>query len=184
MNAKKTAYLVPFQPDALISKDLKISIQIERQQQLLTLYYLVKGDLSSIVLPPQVPYPIRKDALWKHTCLEAFLSWEQEPFYWEFNFSPSGDWNCYYFDDYRNNQTTEMRMRTLVRETPHLTNAMYSEKVTIDLSLILPKIMPQKFTLAISAVIEGIDQTMHYWALTHKVQKPDFHLRESFILTI
>jgi len=144
----------------------------------------VKGDISSIILPSEVPYPNRKDALWKNTCFEAFLSWEQEPFYWEFNFSPSGDWNCYFFDAYRNNQISEMRMLTPVRETPYLTNTMYSEKLSLDLSSILPKMIPQKFTLAISSIIEDVDHTMHYWALMHNVQKPDFHLRESFILSI
>jgi hypothetical protein len=38
--------------------------------------------------------------------------------------------------------------------------------------------------LGATAVVEYRDGTKDYWALAHKGEKPDFHVRESFVANI
>jgi hypothetical protein len=38
--------------------------------------------------------------------------------------------------------------------------------------------------LGLSAVIEAADGSKSYWALAHCATQPDFHLRQSFTLTL
>ena len=47
------------------------------------------------------PVPQHRDGLWQHTCFEAFVGLGDGPAYLELNFSASGDWAAYRFDDYR-----------------------------------------------------------------------------------
>ena len=61
--------------------------------------FLVTGDLESIVIPPPAA-PRRADGLWETTCFEAFVRGDGAA-YSEYNFSPSGEWAAYAFDDHR-----------------------------------------------------------------------------------
>lgn len=38
--------------------------------------------------------------------------------------------------------------------------------------------------LGLSAVIEGVDGAISYWALVHPSDKPDFHHPDSFVLDL
>ena len=53
-------------------------------------------------------------------------------------------------------------------------------------AVIAPELLPEGAILAIglSAVIEARDGSKSYWALTHCAAQPDFHLRQSFSLTL
>ena len=63
--------------------------------------YEVCGELDQILFPALAESPSRKDELWKATCFEFFIAIMDQPRYWEFNISPSGDWNVYVMDAYR-----------------------------------------------------------------------------------
>ncbi|HEX2994482.1 MAG TPA: hypothetical protein VHP14_06650, partial [Anaerolineales bacterium] len=73
---------------------------VARQSNVLALHYSLAGNVGSIFLPPTSACPNRKDELWKTTCFEFFLAVKDQPRYWEFNLSPSGDWNIYHMDAY------------------------------------------------------------------------------------
>ena len=45
--------------------------------------------------------PARTDELWRSTCFELFLRFDDDERYVEFNFSPSTRWAAYAFDGYR-----------------------------------------------------------------------------------
>jgi hypothetical protein len=47
----------------------------------------------------------RKDKLWESNCLEFFIKPLEINSYIELNFSLSGDWNAFNFDNYRQNKT-------------------------------------------------------------------------------
>ena len=61
----------------------------------------------NVAEPPEalrLPKPVaaaRADDLWATTCFELFVRRPGERSYIEFNFSPSGRWAAYAFDDYR-----------------------------------------------------------------------------------
>jgi hypothetical protein len=59
--------------------------------------YVLQADLTRLALPAWRAGE-RRDELWRHTCFEAFVSAREESGYYEFNFSPSGDWAAYRFE--------------------------------------------------------------------------------------
>jgi hypothetical protein len=57
-----------------------------------------------------------------------------------------------------------------------------SLEVSVDLSVMWPP--EQDLQLAITAIIQSKDGRETYWALAHPAPYADFHLRESFILSL
>jgi hypothetical protein len=66
----------------------------------LVFQYSLDADMSRVRVPLSGAGG-RADALWQHTCFEAFVAPEDAPGYHEFNFSPSLDWAIYRFSAYR-----------------------------------------------------------------------------------
>src|SRR5215207_11462987 len=91
--------LVPFPAPTLPA--IEITGNVSFQSNFLSLDYLLSGDIAHILLPPVSRASSRKDELWTATCFEFFLAIKAQPGYWEFNMSPSGDWNVYRMDAYR-----------------------------------------------------------------------------------
>ena len=104
--------------------------------------------------------------------------------YREFNFSPSGDWAVYEFDDYRSGmRSPEMPEALRLVVTPEVDGLRL--EVTLPTGLIQAN--PETRTplrLAIATVIEMADGTHGYWALRHPPGKPDFHHADGFDLLL
>ena len=149
-------------------------------KKVLTLQYSVAGEIERILLLPISPNPTRKDELWKVTCFEFFLAIKDQPGYWEFNMSPSGDWNVYRMDAYRRVGFREETKISQLRFEFKKEAARYFLAVTLDLSLLVP---PEgELQIGVTAVVQTRDGQEGYWALVHPAPHADFHLRESFIL--
>ncbi len=91
--------LLPFSGES--SPQIKITGNITRKNNILTVRYLLSGKLEEILFPLSSTGPKRKFDLWKVTCCELFFAVKEAPAYWECNFSPSGHWNIYRMDAYR-----------------------------------------------------------------------------------
>ena len=170
--------LVPFPAPEI--QEITIQGAIARQNNLLALHYLVAGNLKELSLPCRSRFPSRKHELWKATCFEFFLAIANQPQYWEFNLSPSGDWNVYHMDAYRR---IGFREETSIQELPfevQISNDRFALSVTVDLG---PIIQPGDFLeVGIAVIIHSNHGQETYWALTHPTFQPDFHWRESFTL--
>ncbi|MGH8001305.1 MAG: DOMON-like domain-containing protein [Brasilonema sp.] len=175
----QTFSLQPF-PIAEIP-DLKITGNITRQANQLTIDYALVGNLKEVVIATQSDTPARKHELWKDTCFEFFLGIKNSPRYWEFNLSPGGHWNVYRFDAYRQGMQEETAFRTLPFSVQRL-----SDSLAVVLDLNLDKIVPaeQVIELGITTVIKHRNGEVSYWALTHPGTEADFHRRDSFIITL
>lgn len=172
--------LVPFPA----SEPLEISLSgtISREGNILFLHYRLAGVIRGIALPASALYPGRMDDLWKATCFEFFLARKDRPEYWEFNLSPSGDWNVYRMDEYRRGGfRTEPLVPALALETQVKDHA-FTLTATVDLNCLFRT--DEAMGVAIAAVIQTKDGSETYWALTHAGPQADFHLRESFILVL
>ncbi|RPJ26905.1 MAG: DOMON-like domain-containing protein [Chloroflexi bacterium] len=177
---KQSFSLIPFSapdlPDVIVTGD------ISRQNNLLALHYSLAGKIEDVLLPSASARPSRKDELWKTTCFEFFLAVKDQPQYWEFNISPSGDWNAYYMHGYRRvgfrEETSIQRLPFEVREEA----GAFVLDIAVDLTPILRE--NQLLELGVTAVIQTRDGNETYWALAHPALQPDFHLRESFILAL
>lgn len=180
--------LKPF-PTHLPLPNIELTGNIKRQatplesrcQHHLEIQYQLLGNLQEILIPASSDSPKRQDELWRTTCFECFIGIPNEPQYWEFNCSPSGDWNVYHFEDYRHKMKTEATLTELP-----LTLDRVDDRFTLSVKINLERLElgDRPLDLAITAVIQTIDETVTYWALTHKGNRPDFHRRDSFILTI
>src|SRR6266508_6926807 len=170
--------LIPFTAPNIPS--ISITGKISLQNNIITLHYLLAGNIEEILLPTKSIKPTRKDELWKITCFEFFLAIKDQPQYWEFNMSPSGDWNVYHMDAYRR---IGFREETSIQRLPFDVQnevGVFQLNALVDLPPILQP--GQLLEFGITAVIQTMGGNETYWALSHPASIADFHLRESFIL--
>jgi hypothetical protein len=172
--------LIPYPAGDL--PQISICGAVERTVDQLSIRYSLTGDIASILLPAQTDIPTRKQDLWKATCFEFFLALPSQPQYWEFNLSPSGDWNVYRMDAYRQ---VNMREENSIAQLPfefRQTEEELSLAVSISLSPIISSQEP--VLLGLSAIIQAADGRESYWALVHPGSQPDFHLSQSFAIEL
>jgi hypothetical protein len=159
-----------------------IHVKVEPLPQgALRLSYELHGDLAQIRIPePQAS--IATDGLWEYTCFEVFVAQEGKSSYYEFNFSPSGQWAAYAFSDYR------VRVDWAVSQAPAIRFAQINGHLLLE-AVISADDLPQNrdgkpLQLGLTAVIEANDGSHSYWALHHPEARPDFHHRAGFILSL
>jgi hypothetical protein len=159
-------------PDSAPRAISSIMVDVTRPgPRLLTLRYLVGGDIAALLLPRTRP-SARADELWQHTCFEAFLA--NPPGYLEFNFSPSTEWAAYRFDSHR----TGMREARIM--PPKVETLIGFDRFELRAELAMPVLGP----MALAAVIEEKDGTISHWALAHPEGLPDFHDPAGFALQL
>lgn len=169
---KLTQSLRPF-PLKEDSTDLSIEVSLLSEGPLWLLEYQVNlhGEKSKLVWPPLTSNERLKE-LWNNTCLEAFFMFEDGS-YEEWNFSPSGDWNCFSFTSYR----TPQELVEKPVEAPMIKNPETGLlKVTLEKR-------PDPSFVNLTAVIEvktNGNRTLHYLANNHPKTKADFHDKSCF----
>lgn len=170
--------LIPF-PSVSPLPGVKITGTVDRRGSVLYLRYDLTGLIGSRALPARAATPARKDGLWKETCFELFLGLEGSDQYWEFNFSPSGDWNVYSFEAYRQGMQEEQAFASL----PFSVQS-HPDSLNLSVELDLEKIILRDHVLkaGISAVVRSAGGDCTYWALAHPGTQPDFHRKDGFIV--
>lgn len=153
----------------------------------LTVEFQLTAELRAIRLVPAVCQPQRRDELWRHTCFELFARRGDETRYCEFNFSPSGHWAAYEFDNYRaaprsaTQRPIDVTVHTSgldqiqLRARIDLRSAFASEALTKA---------PAGWRLNCAAVIEATDGSLSYWAVHHPRPQPDFHDAAGFCIAL
>ena len=164
--------LIPH-PDADGGPVTGIEAFIVRVPHGLRVLFWVKGEIGAIVVPGEVG-PERTNELWRHTCFELFVKGEGAS-YAEYNFSTSGQWAAYGFDDYR------AGMRKLEVAAPAISVKLDHGRLAPMATVGLPKwLRGSALQCNLTAVIEGVDGQRYYWALTHPDGSPDFHHPDCF----
>jgi hypothetical protein len=103
--------------------------------------------------------------------------------YWEFNFSPSGEWAAYAFKNYRDGGPIEgdgLDPEITVRNVAN--GFELNAIVRLDRLHAINSHTPM--AVGLSAVVEETAGTHSYWALKHTQGKPDFHHPDSFALEL
>ena len=126
--------------------------------------YRLFGDTSRLVMPAIIRTE-RADDLWQTTCFELFVAREGAA-YREFNFSPSGAWAAYDFDDYRSGRRDA---DASVEIDTSITNNSLQLIAKIDSEFLDPA------DVGLTAVIEEADGAIRYWSTSFAPGKPDFH---------
>jgi hypothetical protein len=170
----------PDTDDAAI-KALYIGVKAQYHQGYLTFRYELQGNTDNILIPEPQP-PSAAEGLWQHTCFEAFIAVVEEAPYHEFNFSPSGQWAAYGFDDYRARNAWQAKQAPAL----HYVRTDHALVLTAVISEVDLPANPhnQPYRLGLSAVLETKTGELAYWALFHPSGKPDFHHRNGFTLSL
>ncbi len=131
--------------------------------------FLLDG-AAKLILPDPAD-PGRADNLWKSTCFEAFVGGAGSG-YFEFNFSPSGQWGAYAFDGRRQGMRSADAEAEVWLEGGEDWIAVEAA-VSTDFARGSP--------LSLTAVIEEAGGRKSYWALAHPDGPPDFHDPSCFV---
>jgi hypothetical protein len=173
-------YLKPFQQEE-ISREFRITGSINTYPGGLKLLYELIGPLNNLATPPFSGEPKRRDRLWEETCFELFLNMRGSDTYWEFNLSPSGDWNAYRFNAYREGMQEEQAIIEFPFRVQGSPGAL-----EVILEFDAEKIIPPDQTVdaAVSAVLKSLNGRTTYWALAHHGMAPDFHRKDGFLIKL
>ncbi len=158
--------------------------RVSRTPAGLLVSYVLEGDIERLRVPAgQTPRFV--DELWRHTCFELFIASKGEPHYYEFNFSPSGEWAAYAFARYRERVPLNPEAALI---SPCVTVCLSAGKLELDAMVRLDHLSPRhidsRLVLGLSAVVETHDGSLSYWALKHPLDKPDFHHPNAFVLEL
>ncbi len=126
----------------------------------------MEGNISAIRIPDPAE-SARRDNLWKTTCFEIFWQPAGGSYYREFNLSPSSQWACYDFDDFRLNS----------RDAPveAISIACRFDDGELVLDADIASQLPIPADVALNAIVEDKDGNIQFWALAFQPGKAEFH---------
>ena len=143
---------------------------------------------NEILFPERKPVGERKSHLWEETCFECFIAASDGSAYLEFNGAPSGSWDFYAFESYRKGQVVfqlekqdEPQNVQFEKEEHRVLSVWKIPLNALKMGFESVKVQNTKIaSLGLTTVLKTKSNT-YYWALIHSADKPDFHLRASFI---
>jgi hypothetical protein len=161
-------------------RSLVVRLRAE-EPDILVFRYSLLADMSHVHVPLSGEGG-RADALWQHTCFEAFVAAKDAPGYHEFNFSPSRDWAVYRFNAYR-----EGMSRTEITQAPQISVRRSDDGLELESAVRIGQLADldvRHLRVALAAVIEDEDGGLSYWGLRHPPGGPDFHHPDGFALEV
>jgi hypothetical protein len=168
--------LVPFQKTSA-AENFKIEASIVRKSAFeVHMEFHLEGKIESLLCPSPED-PTRQDNLWQSTCFEGFLN-QKNGGYLEINCSPSGHWNAYEFDSYRQN------MRPAHHITVRLTRLEKDDK---EARFFIQVISEKELALThagLTVVLETKSHEKSHWALRHPAEQADFHHADGWTVSM
>lgn len=164
--------LKPFSNEPL-SFTFKSNISIKAQLLSLDFDLYSETDEVANLNIPKFNLVERKDKLWKSTCMECFLFFNEND-YCEVNISPSGAWNSYYFTSYRTGMEESQNIN-LTHISTSFSSTHYHLEASFDF---LEKRYPEVINLCAILESKNKEHDKSYWAIKHNKGQPDFHLKE------
>jgi hypothetical protein len=160
-----------------------LGVQLRAEEPgILMIQYSLDADMSRVRVPLSGAGGWA-DALWKHTCFEAFVAPADAPGYHEFNFSPSLDWAIYRFSAYREGMSPAE-----IGRAPEISVRRSDDGLELQSTVRLGHLADLRdarhLRIALAAVIEDENGRLSYWGLRHPPGKPDFHHPYGFALEV
>lgn len=163
-------------------------------------HYRITGDWNHLHWPELNPLATRRNDLWLSSCCELFIAEAGNTGYLELNVSPTGDWNCYEFTDYRSGMRESPRYRigNLARTPAPPSTRMLAvtlestggERLTTpahsdsDPSCLAAPLLEIGVAVVIKCSSETADPAddavLYYYSLHPGTGKADFHNRNNF----
>jgi hypothetical protein len=165
--------------DAVHSLGVRLRVE---EPGILVFQYSLDAEMARVCVPLR-GVGGRADALWKHTCFEAFVAPVDEPGYHEFNFSPSLEWAIYGFSAYREGMSPRE-----IGQAPEISVRRGENALELQSAVRLGHLAAlrdaRRLRIALAAVIEDKNGRLSYWGLRHPPGKPDFHHPNGFALEV
>jgi hypothetical protein len=160
-----------------------LGVQLRAEEPgVLVFQFSLDADMSRVRVPLSGAGQ-QEDALWKHTCFEAFVAPADGPGYHEFNFSPSLSWAIYRFSAYREGMSPAE-----IGRAPEISVRRGDDGLELESAVRLGHLGDLRdarhLRIALAAVIEDENGRLSYWALRHRPGKPDFHHANGFVLKV
>lgn len=143
-----------------------------------TLGFRITGAIDEIIFPEISKLKSRKTGLWNSTCFELFISKPETETYHEFNFSPSGFWNCFISKFYRSG-ITEAEF-----PEPGFSFEKLPDSINFHFSFILKNLnyVTESIIFNPVLVLELKPGKLTFWANIHPPKEADFHDKSKWIL--
>lgn len=118
--------------------------------------------------------------LWTTTCFEIFLKNVNAKDYYEFNFNSKGDWNLFYFSDYRqrvDGYRSSIDLNMVIQAKGDQTQLSFKIDFKKLEKLKLPCVVNMATVIKTKAGVS-------YWSQKHSGVKADFHDFKNFSLKL
>lgn len=167
--------LLPFAPAS--APPAALSGDIVRLRRQLQVNFSLEANLAALAIPPPAAGPQRRHELWQQTCFELFVGPAEAGAYLEVNLCPSGHWNMYRFDSYRQG----MREEPAVCLQSRVLRTAQGLTVQMKIDLVATGQAGEALRLSPCAVLLSTSGAPSYWAASHPADKPDFHDRRTWL---
>jgi hypothetical protein len=170
--------LIPYAPES--APAIAIETEINQNAESLFISYRIREGAELIDLGNGSPNKKRLIKLWEKTCFELFIKNENDQ-YVEFNFSPTFEWNCFYFnkkgDPLKEWDQIIMPAIDILLSREHFFMFVDIKKEFLPKGFFNPD---SELSAGITSVIKDQEGTISYWALSHADTRPNFHHFDSF----
>jgi len=171
-----------------VNKQVSVMAEAKKIANELIVRFEVQDVDNQIVLPKKESIFSRTHELWKFTCFECFFAVKGLEEYWELNLDHHGNWNLYNFKKYRQPSPPVEEKRVKQLELEFLKKADGFElQGHVDLKDLNLEDKPLEVSLNCVIEWKGEENSFpekSYYALKHLGNKPDFHLRKSFVCSL
>lgn len=138
--------------------------------------YRIMGDIQKLRVP-NAGMRIDPDRLWEHTCCEMFVAPARGEAYVEWNFSPTGQLARFDFVSYRRRSPSSAPAAARVSIAAQPAELRLEARAPLGSS-------GDSVRISLTAVIEDAAGGLSYWAMRHPCDRPDFHHRDGFSVTL
>lgn len=146
-------------------KGPSIYFDIDLRHDMISCHYEIICE-EDLIIPSPISNPTAKDDLWQHTCFELFCKKKDVDDYLEFNFSPSGEWNCYEFTSYREGmKTIQLNCSPIIEYKNHI----------FKVSFYMPEGKEDFLEVLHPCAVIECEKEKFYLSNEHLSDKPDFH---------
>ncbi len=176
----RTTYTLKPHADNPVANFLVTAAVDRKSQMSWCVAYEIAGPIDQISLPRHFTRGVSV-RLWEETCFEFFIR-RVDGQYVELNFSPSGQWSCFSFKDFRigmDDLRLEDEPKMLVRSSM----GKFALEVSVDLAKV--KVFDRsdrQLQVSPTVVIKMKDQRYCYFAIDFPDGAADFHHSNGFRL--
>jgi hypothetical protein len=175
-----TRTLIPFNKKRC--PEIQLDVDLKAEGPILKLQFEISNNVDSVLLPEMANDPKRVIGLWESTCFEIFIKNPLSDSYYEFNFSPEGHWNCFYF----NNPKEKLKECTNVAfpvSAVTIAPEHYRFSIEINTESLKEGFWSSKeMEFGLTTIIEDEKNNLSFWAIEHHDEAPNFHNFSSFKL--